>query len=130
MRLLKCFHAEVGKTLPLIFENLAHCMVFPNLWKKLYIAPVHKKWDKQCIVNSCPVSLLPIWDKVFQRLISNPVFEFLEKKKKKKKAMNYFLLLNLVFVQMTLVKIDFFQLLTAFMQTFLCRDSEQGSDQN
>ena len=31
MRLLKCFHAEVGKTLPLIFENLAHCMVFPNL---------------------------------------------------------------------------------------------------
>lgn len=82
MRLLKGFHAEVGKPLLLMFENLAQCIVFPNRWKKLNIAPAHKKWDKQCIVNSCPVSLLPIYNKNFQRLILNPVFWVSWKKKK------------------------------------------------
>ena len=97
MRLLKGFHAEVGKPLLLMFENLAQCIVFPNRWKKLNIAPALKKWDKQCIVNSCPVSLLPIYNKNFQRLILNPVFWVSWKKRN-----NYFLLLNLVFGQTTL----------------------------
>ena len=82
MRLLKGFHAEVGKSLLLMFKNLAQCIVFPNWWKKLNIAPVHKKLDKQCIVNSCPVSLLPVCNKNFQRLILNPVFWVSWKKKK------------------------------------------------
>lgn len=75
MRLLKGFHAEVGKPLLLMFENLAQCIVFPK---------------------------------------------FLEKKKRN----NYFLLLNLVFVQTTLLKIYFLQLLTEFTQTLVCGDFE------
>ena len=42
---------------------------------------MHKKGDKQCIVNYHPVSLLPICGKIFERLIFNPVFEFPEENK-------------------------------------------------
>ena len=34
MRLLKGFHAEVGKPLLLMFENLAQCIVFPKFLEK------------------------------------------------------------------------------------------------
>ena len=44
----------------------------------LYI-PIHKKGDKQLLQNYQPVSLLPICGKIFERIIFNPIFEYLEK---------------------------------------------------
>ena len=69
------------KPLSLIFKNCIQYGIFPNLWKKSNIVPIHKKGDKQCIVNYHPVLLLPICGKIFERLIFNPVFEFLEENK-------------------------------------------------
>ena len=43
------------------------------------------------MTNYCPVSLLPLWSKIFERIMFNPVSEFLEKKT------NYFPLTNQVF---------------------------------
>ena len=42
------------------------------------IIPVHKKNDKQCVNNYRPVSLLPICGKIFEKLIFNEIFKFLE----------------------------------------------------
>ena len=81
IRLLQICGAEVVKPLSLIFKNCIQYGIFPNLWKKSNIVPIHKKGDKQCIVNCRPVSLLPICGKIFERLIFNPVFEFLEENK-------------------------------------------------
>ena len=47
--------------------------------KKSVICPIHKKGVKQIINNYGPVSLLPICGKIFQRLIFNYLFEYLEK---------------------------------------------------
>ena len=47
--------------------------------KKSIICPIHKKGVKQIIINYGPVSLLPICGKIFQRLIFNYLFEYLEK---------------------------------------------------
>ena len=47
--------------------------------KKSIICPIHKKGVKQIINNYGPVSLLPICGKIFQRLIFNYLFEYLEK---------------------------------------------------
>ena len=51
------------------------------MWKKSNICPIHKKGDKQVINNYRPVSLLPICGKVFERLIFNSVYEYLEEHK-------------------------------------------------
>ena len=42
-----------------------------------HIIPAHKKNDKRSLNNYCPVSLLPICGKIFERTIFN-VFLFLE----------------------------------------------------
>ena len=81
IRLLQICGAEVMKPLSLIFKNFIQDRIFPNLWKKSNIVPIHKKGDKQCMVNYRPVSLLPICGKIFERLIFNPVFEFLHENK-------------------------------------------------
>ena len=47
--------------------------------KKSIICPIHKKGVKQIINNYGPVSLLPICGKIFQRIIFNYLFEYLEK---------------------------------------------------
>ena len=52
--------------------------MFPDLWKKSNICPIHKKDDKQIINNYKPVSFLPICGEIFERLIFNSLFEYLE----------------------------------------------------
>ena len=45
--------------------------------KKANIIPVHKKGDKQLITKNRPVSLLPICEKVFEKIIFNSLFVYL-----------------------------------------------------
>ena len=77
IKLLQICAAEVVKTLSLISKGFIQYGIFSNLWKKSNIVPIHKKGNKQFMVNYCPVLLLPICAKIFERLIFNPVFPFL-----------------------------------------------------
>ena len=61
----------------LIYKNCINSGIFPNIWKKSNIVPVHKKGDKQVADNYTPDSLLPIFGKILERLIFNSLFEFL-----------------------------------------------------
>ena len=47
-----------------------------KLEKKKHV-PIHQKGDKQILKNYCPVLLLPICEKIFERLIFNQLFNFL-----------------------------------------------------
>ena len=49
--------------------------VFPTEWKMANV-PVYKKNDKQNIKNYRPVSLLPIFGKIFERIIYNEMYPF------------------------------------------------------
>ena len=51
--------------------------IYPSTWKKANIIPVHKKDNKQC-VKQC-VSLLPVFGKIFEKLIFNEIYPFLYK---------------------------------------------------
>ena len=79
--LLKICDLAIIKPLSIIFRNCINHSTFPDLWKKSNICPIHKKGDKQIINNYRPVSLLPICGKIFERLIFNSLFEYLEKYK-------------------------------------------------
>ena len=78
IRTLKICDSVVVEPLSIIFKNCIDSGIFPNLWKKSHIIPTHKKNDKCCISNYRPVSLLPICGKIFERIIYNPVYLYLE----------------------------------------------------
>ena len=61
----------VNITLPLsiIFKNIINTGIFPTLWKSANITPVHKKDSKQVLKNYRPISLLPLFAKIFERIL-------------------------------------------------------------
>ena len=50
--------------------------VFPNDWKKSNVVSIHKKELKNLIKNYRSISVLPIFSKVFERLVFNTLFNF------------------------------------------------------
>ena len=50
------------------------------MWKRSNIIPIHKKGDKQYMENYHPVSLLPIFGKIWERLNFNSVLILEENK--------------------------------------------------
>ena len=51
--------------------------MFPDIWQKSNTCPIHKKGDKQTIINYRLVPLLPICGNIFERLVSSTLFFFL-----------------------------------------------------
>ena len=50
--------------------------VFPDDWKKGNIVPIHKKDLKTMLINYRPISLLPIFAKIFEKIIFTSMFEY------------------------------------------------------
>ena len=72
---------SISLPLKLIFQSMINEGVFPKDWKKSNVVPIHKKESKNLINNYQPISLLPIFSKVFERLVFNALFNvFLQKK--------------------------------------------------
>ena len=55
--------------LKLIFKSMINEGAFPEDWKKSNVVPIHKKESKNLIKSYQPISLLPIFSKVFERLV-------------------------------------------------------------
>ena len=62
--------------LKLIFDSAIKVGKFPDSWKKGNIIPVHKKESKTLLKNYRPISLLPIFGKIFEKVIFNNLFSF------------------------------------------------------
>ena len=77
IRMIKLCDKSIIPAISLIYKNCINSGIFPNIWKKSNVVPVHKKGDKQVVENYRPVSLLPIFGKILERLIFNSLFEFL-----------------------------------------------------
>ena len=76
--MLKLCDKSIIAPLSILFQNRIDRRAFPDTWKKSTIMPVHKKGDKQIVDNYRPVSLLPILGKIFEKIIFNSIFEYLE----------------------------------------------------
>ena len=77
IRMIKICDKSILKPLILLFENSTKSSYYPDIWKKSNIIPVHKKNDKQLVNNYRPISLLPIFGKIFEKIISNRIYNFL-----------------------------------------------------
>ena len=78
IRMLKLCHISICKPLIIIFKNCMNHGKFPSEWKKANVVPIHKKGDKQLLKNYRPISLLPICGKMFERILYNKLYPFLE----------------------------------------------------
>ena len=62
---------------PLKFDNILETGIYPEQWKMANVIPVYKKDNKQSISNYRPISLLPIFAKVFEKIIFTNLFNHL-----------------------------------------------------
>ena len=75
--MIKLCASSISKPLHLIFRNCLETKSFPKEWKKANITPVHEKGDKQLITNYRPVLFFPICWQVFENIIFNSFFVYL-----------------------------------------------------
>ena len=78
IHIIKICTTSVSKPLVVLFRNCLKNECFPKEWKKGNIVLVHKKHDKQLMKNYQPVSLLPICSKIFEKVIFNSLFKYLD----------------------------------------------------
>ena len=65
----------------ILFKNSTKSSHYPDIWKRSNIIPVHKKNDKQLVINYRPISLLPIFGKKIGKIIFNKIYCFLIEEK-------------------------------------------------
>ena len=76
IRMIKICEESISLPLKIIFETSLKHGVFPEIWKNANVVPSHKKDDKTLIKNYRPISLLPIFSKIFERMIYNSLLNY------------------------------------------------------
>ena len=77
--MIKICDQAIVEPLSIFYKNRIDTGIFPDLWKKSNIVPVHKKADKQLLQNYRPVPLLSILGKIHEKILFNSIFEHLQK---------------------------------------------------
>ena len=76
IRLIKLCGKTIAIPLKMIFRSMLEEGVFSDDWKKSNVVPIHKRDSKNLIKNYRPISLLPIFSKIFERLIFNYLLNY------------------------------------------------------
>ena len=77
IRMIKISGKSLCTTLEIIFKSCIIKGEYPSERKKANVVPVHKKGDQQSLKNYRPISLLPFFGKIFERIIYKNIFECL-----------------------------------------------------
>ena len=79
--MIKICDKSLLEPLIILFKNSTKSSHYPDIWKRSNIIPVHKKNDKQLVINYRPISLLPIFGKIFQKVLFDKIYCFLIEEK-------------------------------------------------
>ena len=79
--MIKICDKSLLKPLIILFKNSTKSSHYPDIWKRSNIIPVHKKNDKQLVINYRPISLLPIFGKNFEKFFFSKIYCFLFEEK-------------------------------------------------
>ena len=61
----------------MIYKNCIDTDIFPDIWNKCNIVPVHKKEDKQ-LTKLQTSFFLPVFGKKFEKILFKSIFEYLQ----------------------------------------------------
>ena len=75
--MIKLSDAALVTPLKMIFSNCLRRGVFPEIWKRANVVPVHKKHEKNLKGNYRPISLLPIFGKILEKLMYDSIYSHL-----------------------------------------------------
>ena len=75
-RMDKLCAKSIAFSLKLLFQSSLEKGLFPVDSSKRNIVPVHKKENKNSIKNYRHISLLPIFSKIYERVIFNSIFNY------------------------------------------------------
>ena len=77
INMLKLAKDEITYPLKLILDKCIQTGKYPSLWKKANVQPVHKKNSRQDKTNYRPISLLPIFSKIFEKILFDAIYKHL-----------------------------------------------------
>ena len=77
--MIKLCGKSITYPLKLIFEASLQEGTFPSSWKKANVVPVHKKENKNLLKNYRPISLPPIFGKIFERILFKDLLNYFHK---------------------------------------------------
>lgn len=77
--LLKAIKTSIVTPLTHIFNLSLSTGVFPDLWKKATVVPIHKNGPKDTPENYRPISLLPIFSKILEKIVNHRLCGYLER---------------------------------------------------
>ena len=75
-RMILICDETIVKPLRIIFDNILLTGIYPDLWKQANLTPIHKKASKQLVKNYRPISLLPIFGKIFEKLVFQQLYSY------------------------------------------------------
>ena len=75
--MLKLCPEKIAIPLPLIYKKCIMSGSFPDSWKRANVQPIFKKNNRQLKSNYRPISLLPICGKIFEKIVFDQVYSFL-----------------------------------------------------
>ena len=78
---LKIALPVIGESLCNIFNLSIATGVFPDCWKIARVAPISKSGQSDDQSNYRPISVLPFLSRVFEQLVFNQLYEYLDKNK-------------------------------------------------
>ena len=76
--MIKLSDVSLVTPLKIIFTNCLSQGVFPGIWKCANVVPVHKKNEKNLKSNYRPISLLPIFGKMLEKLMYDSLYSHLD----------------------------------------------------
>ena len=78
--ILKNCEPELSYILVELFNICLKDLCFPDCWKVSSVVPIFKNvGERSTAKNYCPVSLLSVVSKVFEKLVNNRIIDHLEK---------------------------------------------------
>ena len=76
-KILKIAAPCISSSLTLIFNQSILTGVFPNDWKTSKVIPIYKSEAKDEMTNYRPISIISTVARIFERLIYNQIYEYL-----------------------------------------------------
>lgn len=76
IELIKKCQNEIALPLKMIFDKCLATGIYPNIWKRANVQPVHKKDSRQIPSNYRPISLLCICGKIFEKILFDQMYSF------------------------------------------------------
>ena len=80
-KLLKMAADIIAPSLTSIFEKSIYTGIFPAEWKLARVTPVLKRGTKSDLNNYRPISVIPVVSKVFEKIIYDQLYEYLNDNK-------------------------------------------------